>query len=150
MYWSEISQEVNPFTPAKPETEPQAISEPEHKIREEPEKTDQPAEGRSNRTLIVRAGIAVLCLLVIGAIAISSRIRATNEANAKFNAAYNAFLLEGEKLSVMIKQGVTNQEFSTQFAEVNSRYSLIDRFLARLVSECKGFILSGPEGVEPG
>ena len=97
MYWSEISQEVNPFTAAKLETEPQAISEPEHKIREAPEKTDQPAEGRSNRTLVVRAGIAALCLLVIGAIAISSRIRATNEANAKFNAAYNAFLLERGK-----------------------------------------------------
>ena len=60
--------------------------------------------------------------------------------STEFNSNLNSFLVEGEKLTILTKQGVTNSDFRNQLAEVKSAYSLLNNsWPSSLISEKDGF-----------
>ncbi len=111
----------------EPEPHPNVQLEEQFNIESKAEARQamQPAEGKANRPLVIIGAILLVCILVFGGMRLLSNMRAVSQANAKFDADYNAFILEGQKLSVLIEQGVTEQEYKSQLAEVKSRYGLI-------------------------
>jgi hypothetical protein len=109
-----------------------------------PQEKDTTVQGiknsfNENKKLFIGAAVIFVCVsLSMLAGALYLNIRATN----KFKSQLDSFLAEAEKISVMTEQGVTYQNFSSQYYEVKTAYNLIDYWPPSYQDEKRSFDLA--------
>ena len=82
------------------------------------DKTKSPTKGIATKAIVTFAGIFFVLLATI---LLTNRDKYPKE----FRANLNTLLVEGEKITVMTEQGVSNSDFRNQLVEVRSAYKIL-------------------------
>lgn len=123
-FFAEISKKITPSQVEQPQS--QKRSESINPPREQaPVQKQQNAFTINKKVIFGFAGIGGVLLLAFICVAGFLFLRGSR-ISAEFRSNLNNFLVKAEKLNVMTEQGVTNDDFRNQLAEVKSTYSVLN------------------------